>query len=172
MRTRAPIEVRAVRGTGPNGEVHVFLTSLARSHFSAQNVRQLYRMRWEVELFFRLEKGDYLGHGQFHARTPDGVRQEVYAMLLYVALTRHLMATASVVHRRPYQEVSQKGAILATSAYLVRLMLASEPRAARDWLRRLLTRISRLVEKKRPGRSFPRRSLKPPPRWGPAGRTG
>jgi len=25
-------------------------------------------MRWEVELFYRLEKSDYLGHDQFHAK--------------------------------------------------------------------------------------------------------
>ena len=87
-----PLEVRAIRDEGKDGESQVFLTSLRRNNFTRGEILRLYRMRWEVELFFRLEKGDYIGHGQFHAKTPDGVRQEVFAFMLYVALTRHLMA--------------------------------------------------------------------------------
>ena len=166
------LEVRAVAGSGPDDEPQVFLTSLKSSCFSANDVRRLYRLRWQVELFYRLEKGDYLGHHQFHAKSPQGVRQEVYAMLLYVALTRHLMATAAAMHNQAYQEISQNGAILATASYLTRLLLASDTRTAKHVLHRLLARISKLTEKKRPGRSSPRRSFKPGPRWGPAGRTG
>lgn len=166
------LEVRAVSGSGPDDEPQVFLTSLQSSHFSASDVRRLYRLRWQSELFYRLEKGDYLGHHQFHAKSADGVRQEVYAMLLYVALTRHLMATASTMHNVAYHEISQKGAILATAGYLTRLLLASDTQTAEHVLHRLLARIARLIEKKRPGRSFPRRSFKPQPRWGPDGRRG
>jgi len=169
---QSQLEVRAVAGKGPDDEPQVFLTSLQPSCFSASDVRRLYRLRWQVELFYRLEKGNYLGHHQFHAKSAEGVRQEVYAMLLYVALTRHLMATTSDIHNVAYHEISQKGAILATAGYLTRLLLASDPRTAKHVLHRLLARISRLTEKKRPGRSFPRRSFKPGPRWGPAGRTG
>lgn len=129
-------------------------------------------MRWEVELFYRLEKGDYLGHGQFHARSPEGVVQEVHAMLLFTALSRYFMAAAARLHDVPFSEVSQKGAILPTAAYLTRMFLAADERAASDLMTRLLERISRLTDKARPKRSCPRRSFKPRPRWGAGGRCG
>ncbi len=164
-------EVRAVRREGADGDPHVYITSLARSKFTRGEICQLYRMRWESELFYRLEKGPYLGHDQFHARTPEGVRQEVYAMMLYVALSRHLMAAAAEIHQVPYDHLSQKGAILAVSDYLTRLLLAHDVRAAARHMKRLLERIARRLEPPRPNRSFPRRSFKPRPRWTPAGRT-
>jgi hypothetical protein len=167
-----PIELRAVRREGKNGEALVFLTSLRRREFTRNEILQLYQMRWEVELFYRLEKGDYLGHDQFHARTPEGVRQEVFAMMLYVALSRHLMATAAAEHDVPYDEISQKGAILATADYLTRLLTNCNESAAETMLARLLERIARRREPKRPNRSFPRRSFKPRPRWCATGRVG
>lgn len=163
------VELRAVRRTGPEGEPQVFLTSLRRAEFSRAEILDLYRRRWEVETYFRLEKGSYLGHEQFHARTPDGVRQEVFALHLFVALTRTLMATAAELHDVTYDELSQKGAILATAATVVTLVLQRDPERARDDLQHVLQRIARCRDRKRPNRSFPRRSFKPRPRWGPSG---
>lgn len=165
-----PMEVRAVRRQGKNGETQVFLTSLRRSEFTRSDILHLYKIRWEVELFFRLEKGEYVGHKQFHARTPEGVKQEVFAFLLYAALCRHLMASAAVLHEVPYNQISQKGAILSATAYLTRILGDLDPRLARRHLTRLLERIARCLEPKRPPRSFPRRSFKPGPRWGANGR--
>jgi hypothetical protein len=167
-----PIEVRAIRSEGPDGQPNVILTSLRRRHFSRRDIRRLYAMRWEVELFYRLEKGDYIGHGQFRARSPEGVKQEVHAMLLFTALSRYFMAAASQLHDVPFTEVSQKGAILTTAAYLTRMFLATDERAAGELMTRLLERISRITDKPRPKRSCPRRSFRPRPRWGAGGRCG
>ena len=63
--------MRAVRRNGPDGEPQVFLTSLPRSPFARTDILELYRRRWEVELFYRLEKGHYVvnvrrGYSWFH----------------------------------------------------------------------------------------------------------
>jgi len=171
-RRREPLKVRAVRRDGKDGEAQVFLTSLDRTEFTRGQILQLYQMRWQVELFYRLEKGDYIGQGQFHARTPEGIEQEVLAFLLYVTLCRHLMASAARLHQVPYDLISQKGAILAAGAYLVRLLCALDEHEATRHLTRLLERMARRLEPKRPGRSFPRRSFKPRPRWTATGRHG
>lgn len=168
---RRPLEVRAVRREGKDGEPQVFLTSLKRSAFTRGEILEIYRMRWEVELFFRLEKGAILGHHQFHAKSADGVVQEVLALHLYVALCRHMIASAAVLKNVPYDDISQKGAILATCAHLTRLLVTSDRRTSERSLLRLLDRIARRLEPKRYNRSFPRRSFKPRPRWGPNGRT-
>lgn len=164
-----PFTLRAVRRDGPDGQPQVFLTSLPRSPFPRPAILDLYRRRWEVELFFRLEKGAYLGHDQFHARNPDGVRQEVFALLLFVALSRTLMAAAAEIHKVPYERISQKGALLAAATRFTVLLLHRDPDRARQILHGLLQRISRCLDELRRQRSFPRRSFKPRPRWGPNG---
>lgn len=166
QRSRA---LRLVRRDGPDGEAQVFLSSLRRSSFPRADILELYRRRWEVELFFRLEKGTYLGHDQFHARNADGVRQEVFALLLFIALSRTLMAATAQIHNVPYELISQKGALLAAANRFTVLLLHRQPDRARDILDALLLRISRCLDELPRKRSFPRRSFKPRPRWGPNG---
>lgn len=164
-----PFKLRAVLRKAEDGEPQVFLTSLHRSTFPSTDIHQLYRLRWEIELLFRVEKGDYLGQAQFHARNADGVRQEVFALLLFIALSRTLMAAAAETHAVPYQRISQKGALLAAASRFTVLLLRQDPQRARAILAGLLQRIARCLDRQRRPRSFPRRSYRPRPRWGPQG---
>jgi len=164
------MKLRAVRRIGPGGEVQVFLTTLSRTQFSCALICDLYRHRWEIELFYRLEKGDYVGHHQFHAKYPEGVRQEVFAFLLFAAITRTLMAAASKLSNASVERISQKSAILATARSLTVLLLQSEPEHARQVLAALLNRIAARLDPMHRQRSCPRRSFKPRSRWGPHGR--
>lgn len=167
-----PIIVRAVRREGPDGGDQAYLTSLRRPEFSRATIIDLYRRRWEVETFYGLIQAGGLSQQQYHAKTPDGVRQEVYATLLYVALTRTLMAAAASNHDVAFVEISMKGAVLAVGRYLTRLLLSKGQEEAQVLLEALLKQIVRVRDKKRPGRSFPRVSHKPQPRWNPQGRSG
>jgi hypothetical protein len=166
---QGPFALRVIRREGPDGEPQVFLTSLHRSTFSRVDVLELYRRRWEVELFFRLEKGSYLGHDQFHGRSPDGVRQELFALLLFVAVSRTLMAAAAQVQDVPYERISQKGALLAAATRFTVLLIHQNPARAQETLQALFQRIARCLDELPRQRSFPRRSFKPRSRWGPQG---
>lgn len=166
-----PIELRAVRLKSPKGDESFYLTSLRRAHFSRAKIAELYRLRWQAEELFKLEKSAYFGQRQFHARTALGVRQEILAQAIYVVLARFLLATAADHVDARYHDLSVKSAVLALAEYLTRLCLDDPDRAMR-FLPRLLDRIARTRDKRRPGRSCPRRSFKPGPRWGPKGRRG
>lgn len=161
--------LRAVRRSGPDGEPQVFLTTLPRSQFRHADICDLYQRRWQIELFYRLEKSDYVGHRQFHAKSPEGVRQEVFAFLLFIAINRTLMAVASEASGAPYERISQKGAILATARVLTVILLESDPACAREILDHLLSRIAERLDPMPRQRSCPRRSFKPRSRWGPQG---
>ena len=163
-------KLRAVRRIGPDGEPQVFLTKLSRCQFSHAAICDLYQRRWQIELFYRLEKSDYVGHHQFHAKSPDGVRQEVFAFLLFTAINRTLMAAASKTRDVPYERISQKSAILATARVLTVLLLDAEPERARQLLADLLNHIASRLDPKHRQRACPRRSFKPSSRWGPHGR--
>jgi len=92
--------------------------------------------------------------------------------MLFVAITRSLMAAAAKSAGVPYAHLSQKAAILAVGDHLTRLVMHSPPRRAQRTLQRVLTRIARALDPPRPGRSCPRRSLQPNRRWTVRGRLG
>lgn len=172
MRDRGPIEVRALRIMVPDCEPTVLLTSLRRSEFSKAQLAELYHRRWEIEEFYKLAKGDYLGQGQFHAQSANGVRQEIHAVALFVGVTRYLMAAAAEEHDLPYESLSPKAGVLGLAAYVTRLLLAGDADAIVTALAQLIKRIVRTRDPRRPGRSAPRRSFRPTPKWGPGGRRG
>jgi len=166
-----PIELRAVKLKSPKGDESFYLTSLRRAHFSRARIAELYRLRWQAEELFKLEKSAYFDQRQLHARTALGVRQEILAQAIYVVLARFLLATAADHVDAPYHDLSVKSAVLALADYLTRLCLDDPGRALR-FLPRLLDHVARTRDKRRPGRACPRRSFKPGPRWGPKGRRG
>lgn len=171
LRGREPVEVRAVLIRGPGGgEPTVILTSLRKREASRRALAGLYRMRWEVEEFYRIGKSDYAGQGQFRAKSEDGVLQEVTALALFVGACRYMMAMGAGRAKGGYASLSAKTGILATGDYLVRLFLESDPERLEKCLARLLARIVHVTYPKRPGRKYPRRSLKPAPKWGARGR--
>jgi hypothetical protein len=170
--TWRPLMLRAVKLRAPDGSESYFLASLAREEFGRTELAEPYHMRWNVEEFFKLSKGPCIGQGQFRSKSSSGRIQEIHALVPFIAITRLCMSTAATASEGEYSSISRKGAVLALAAYVTRILLApGEQRALRE-LRALLERITRVREKPRPGRSFPRRSFRPARRWGPTGRRG
>lgn len=172
MLDHAPVDVRALRVLVPNSEPTILLTTLRRVDFTRTQIAKLYRMRWEVEEFYKLMKSNYLGQGQFHAKSAAGVSQEIHAVALFVAITRYLMAAAAKESKVPYEDLSPKSGALGLAAYVLRLLLACDADQAAPFLDQVLRRIIKTKDKKRPGRSWPRRSFRPSRTWGPGGHRG
>lgn len=84
-----PIKMRAVRfpSTGDD-EDYVLLTTLLDSEkFSIETFKELYWDRWQIELAYRDEK-TYINADKFHTKFADGVKQELYASVLMMIVTR------------------------------------------------------------------------------------
>ena len=167
-----PLRLRAVRVPGPDQCDAYFITSLDASECTVSSIGEVYRMRWEVEEFFKLMKGPYIGQRQFRSKSPTGVRQEVSALVLFLAITRLCTETVVVSAEQPQTETSQKAAVLAVASHLTRILMPTHADHALQEIARLLDRISTRCYKRRPGRSCPRISFKPTPRWGSQGRRG
>jgi hypothetical protein len=166
-----PIEARAAHWIDGKEEMYV-LTSLRQRDITRSQLSQLYRMRWNEEEFFKLIKGHYLDQQQLHSKTQRGVVQEIHVLFLFVALSRFLLAAAAREADANYQDLSPKSGVLGFLAYVTRLFVADDSAQTLVWLRQVLQRIVRTRDPRRPLRSFPRRSFKPGPRWGPHGRKG
>jgi len=164
--------LRVVKLTNKKGEESFFITSLFRNQFSRGDIRELYHMRWEEEEFYKLTKSAYIGQGQFRSKSPSGVRQEIHAQMLFLAMSRYLLMKAAEDRECEPDEIQQKGAVLSVAAYVTRLFPEKDPDAILDSIRAMLRRMGKHNYRKRDGRSFPRRSFKPSSKWGSQGHRG
>jgi hypothetical protein len=129
-------------------------------------------MRWQAEEAFKLFTSEYIGQGQFRSTSPSGVIQEFHALALFLAIAQLLACVAEEQLADDVLFPSQKGAVLTLAIFMTRILLDPDRRRAVGNLERAITRILRTRDLHRPGRSYPRRSFRPLPKWGPSGRRG
>jgi hypothetical protein len=171
-KTLAAIHARVVLHPGRDNKPVILLTDLHESEFSWVEIGDVYHKRWGAEEFYKVVKGDYLGQRQFHSKRLEGLKQEVYAFALFISISRACTAAAAEASGTPYSHIYQKTAILAVADYITRLLLADRQADLTGITSRLLGRIAQTVVPPRPGRSYPRRSFRPRPRWTPNGKKG
>jgi hypothetical protein len=171
-KTHPTIRVRVLVFPGKDLKPFVLMTDLEEGEFSWSEMADLYHRRWAAEEFYKIAKGDYLGQRQFHSKSFDGLKQEVYAFALFMSMTRALTAASAEADGVPYRHIYQKTSILAVADYLTRLLLEDSQDELQSVTTHLLKRIARTVVRPRPGRSYPRRSYRPRPPWTPKGKKG
>lgn len=176
-----PLRVRLLRRPAADGSAAVFITSLLdhRRHPAAE-LLQLYDARWRIETAFREMK---LWHGleRFHARYPDGIAQEVAAVLIFQLLVSELDARARIHHRQALAaaapgsaeppEIRFNRALLADHAVYILIAGAKGPAEVREEFEDAMVSLWRSRQKVRPRRSFPRVCKSPRRGWkGPSQR--
>ena len=159
-----PIRLRAIRLESPDGTVSVLLTNLFDRHtFACTEIVALYFRRWAVEDHYRTEK-IYLGVDTFHSKTANGVRQELFAVLIMSVITRILMVLSAPP--TPSVEPQFKHAIM-TLASDAALLAPEQPDIAVEIFQEVLTEIARVkyYQPKNPRPPRPRVSLRPINKW-------
>lgn len=129
----------------------------------ARELAALYHERWECELVYDELKTHLVtvGHGSLHtpfrSKTPDGVRQEAFGLLVAHNLIRGVMCEAGRRHDMPPREISFVQTLRAIRLALPRFQGAS-PARLRHLTDQLFQDIAdcRLDRPRRP-RSYPRR---------------
>ena len=157
------VPVRLVRRPAPRGrplkhqkrETMVILTTLLPKHgFEATDIIDLYGKRWGIETLFR-EMKEAFGIERFHARTVDGIQQEIATVLMWIALTSaiHAAVQAGLTDdKRANRNVSREIARICID----RALDGQDPE-----LEAMITQARRHAYKPRTGRSFPRESKLP-----------
>jgi hypothetical protein len=161
----------AVRVAESGDGAAFYLTSLPRADFDRAAIGELYHLRWQVEECFKLTACGLLDQGLFRSKSENGVRQEIGALTLLVAMSRVLATQADRITDDPSKRTSQKAAVLATAKLVILATLGGAAQLDRA-LQRALERLLRAQESTRKPRSYPRRSLQPAPKWRPSGRRG
>jgi hypothetical protein len=75
-----------------NGEDYWYLTTLPRDVFTAHDIAELYRVRWEIELFFKGWKAAARLDHVHRLKNPDSLAVAVTASMLAALLSRDLHA--------------------------------------------------------------------------------
>jgi len=98
------------------GEDRYYLTSLPREEFSAHEVAELYRLRWEVELFFRGLKGAVRLDEVRRLENEESLHTIVYGSLLAATLVRDITASLNQLEMgEPEQEKASNEAFPPTT---------------------------------------------------------
>lgn len=85
--------------TGRHTGVYRLATTLLDHHrYPAAELIRLYHQRWEIETAYLELKSSILGGRVLRARTPTGIIQEIYALLVVYQLLRTAMTDATIHH--------------------------------------------------------------------------
>lgn len=89
-------EITITTTAGRHTGVYRLATTLLHHHrYPAAELVTLYHQRWEIETAYLELKSSILGGRVLRARTPDGLTQEIYALLVVYQLLRTAMADAT-----------------------------------------------------------------------------
>ena len=161
-----PIQLRAIRLVSPAGDCSVLLTNLQDAgRWPAQTVIDLYWRRWAVEVHDRDEKTS-LDIETFHSQTANGIRQELFAILIMAVIARTVMVLMTDPEHPSGAHPQFKHAML-TLAKDAALLTPTCPEVALGIFQELLHEIARVQDypPKVPRRSVPRVSKQPMNKW-------
>lgn len=157
------VTIRLVRRNPPRGrplkhqhrETMVVLSTLLPRHgFEAKDLLDIYGRRWDIESLFR-EMKEAFTIERFHAKSLDGVQQEIATVLMWIALTAD-------IHAAIQGGLSDgKRANRVASRAISRLCIVNALAGIPTDLESLITEARRHAYKPRLGRSFPRESHLP-----------
>ena len=173
-RTGEPtLRVRAIKMRLANGEVAVFVTNLFDRHeHPLAALCALYPRRWDLETAFR-EMKVWHGLEQFHAKTPDGIHQEVSALMIFMLLSAELEHQARAVHATEMAkaqdadlgEIRFNRKVIAESVAHLLTAAAKGTTAVQAEYEYCMKEIWKFRQRIRPGRTFPRMAKSPNSKW-------
>ena len=83
----------------------IYVTNVSQTMLSAEQVALLYRVRWQIELIFKLWKS-YCGLREFSHMRRDRILTELYARMTGLVLTHFLMAPIRMPYAHTNREIS------------------------------------------------------------------
>lgn len=134
----------------------VATTLLDPIEFSAEDIAELYFMRWSVELFFRHNKTT-MAMDVLRCLSPAMIHREIHMHWIAYNLIRSIMFEAAQQNTVPADRISLKGTADTLRQWLPALhAAANKPRIFNRIYRKLLATLARDTVPLRPNRSEPR----------------
>ncbi len=162
--------VRLVRYSAGGTTFFLATTLLQSKRYRVAGLARLYHARWGIEELYKISK-QTLQLEPLHGRNERTVKQEVFAHFNLIAMTRlftnrseEAVREAAGARGKPaWQANFQNG--LRTVARDLEGLLLRQASLIRESVRRIPGCIGRCGQRRRPGRSYPRRSYQPANKW-------
>ncbi len=170
-----------------SGSTFCLGTTLLDPHqrYPIQDFMEVYHSRWGVEELYKVSKRVFIIE-DFHARTERGVKQELFAHFVLMTMNRLFANRADLElngvdpHAPPLEPTEQdpstggtpriqtnfKNCIHVVQKSLEELLLLEGK--IKTTVQSAYNAIVRQYQRVRPGRSYPRKSLRTEPRWRPS----
>ena len=154
------LRFRIVRPGYRTRTIVIATTLLDGELFSQDELANLYRLRWDVEINLRSLK-TMMNMDVLRCRTPDMVRKEIWAHLLAYNLIRTVIAQAAAKHGRHPRQISFTRAMRTLEAFRPSIAHVPSERLA-DLYEHMLTAIASHEIGNRPDRLEPRQRKRRP----------
>lgn len=159
--TLREVRVHVIQKGFRSRQLVVVTTLLDAEEYSSPQISDLYRLRWQAELYLRSLK-TVLQMDHLRCKNPHRVRNEFFMHLLGYNLIRRVMALAALQSgARPWQ-VSFKGALQTLNTFLPLIRSGASLDA---WCDALLAAISSHAVDDRPDRYEPRLTKRRPKKY-------
>lgn len=153
----APLRLRLVRVILPTGQIEVLVSSLLdQAAYPAADFAALYHSRWRIEEAFKLLKARILVE-HFSGETPLAIEQDFHAKILTANLCALAAFDASQwlpAEKASSHAVNLTYALKALRTVLPRMLLGLAQNAD---FQQLFQLIASTLQRKRPGRTHPRK---------------
>jgi hypothetical protein len=135
---------------------HIVTTLLDPVKYPADQIIELYRQRWDVELFFRDIKAT-LGMDILRCKTPDMIRKEIAMHWIVYNCIRGLMVDAVKAEKAPVRRLSFAASVQALRQWEPMMVQAkNSPTEQRRLVALLRAVIAETIVPNRPDRGEPR----------------
>ncbi len=153
------------------GTTYCLATTLFNPLYEGHLFKDLYHARWGIEELYKISK-QFIEVEDFHGKTERGVKQELFAHFVLITMSR-LCANESenlianfLTPQNNQEESATKVQInfkncLATISRHLEEMMAVPTRLIKNVMDSVISSISRVRQKTRDFRSYPRKSMKP-----------
>lgn len=148
------MKLRAVRFLLPTGEYETLLTTLPRNQFSIDDMKELYRQRWGIEVSFCKLK--YACNAvSFHSKSMEASFMELYASLIRYNICESVVAEVAIEQKEENVHQYQVNFMMAVP-FIIDFI-----RKQSNQIHELYKRIATYIEPVRPGRRDTRKTVVP-----------
>lgn len=145
----------------------VLLTSLFEQEIKAKDIREAYKLRWDIEEHFKIFKGNFLGE-KFRSRNLNGVLQEIFAATLVLNLAQAMvLLEVGQKHKTVNRSSPSPSLVVGIIRKVLPILIQLEKSLLSSWLQIVKAQIRESMSRFRPKRSYQRVSHRPINRWTP-----
>lgn len=157
-----------IKSINDNEPLFIITNLLNEEKYSDKALIELYKQRWNIETTYHRVKA-LLKLENFHARSINGIYQEIYANLLVISMVAMLQTTAAKQKKMDLTKrvPNFKNATEVMRRYLVYFIYFqdSSKQEKEEIAQNIIDEVAKIIYRKQPDRHYPRVSKQAPNKW-------